>query len=337
MLEPGGTPMPPRAQHAAVYDPLRDRVIVIGGDGGTFRTDVWAVNLGGTPGWQELTPTGTPPSGRREHTAIYDPVGDRLIVYGGFDGARRGDVWELKLVGTPAWSRLYSATVSPPSRFGHAAVYDPPRRQMVVFGGDLGPSELSREVWSLNLDMATPVTLALASAESAPDHVRLTWAGGEVAGLRAMVHRTSGEGDEWLELGSPVVEGSDRLVYEDRAVVPGARYGYRLVVWEGSEETRLDPVWVTVPERAVTSLIGALPNPAERELSVAFTLAGDQPARLELFDLRGRRIVAREVGTLGAGAHRVSLADARGLPAGVYLVRLEQAGVVFTTKACVVR
>jgi hypothetical protein len=45
----------------------------------------------------------------------------------------------------------------------------------------------------------------------------------------------------------------------------------------------------------------------------------------------------RDVGGLGAGDHRVTLADARSLPAGLYLVRLSRDGVVLTAKACVVR
>jgi hypothetical protein len=115
------------------------------------------------------------------------------------------------------------------------------------------------------------------------------------------------------------------------------RYGYQLVVWEGEEETALDPVWVTVPERAALALIGATPNPAARELSVAFSLSDERAARLELYDLKGRRVASREVGALGAGSHRVALAEARALPAGVYLVRLTRGGEALTVKACIVR
>jgi hypothetical protein len=43
------------------------------------------------------------------------------------------------------------------------------------------------------------------------------------------------------------------------------------------------------------------------------------------------------VGALGAGSHRVALAEARGLPAGVYLVRLTRGAEALTVKACIVR
>lgn len=336
-LSPQGPAPPGRAQHAAVYDPVRDRVLVFGGDGGTFLGDLWALNLAGAPAWQALSPTGTPPSPRREHSLVYDPVADRVILYGGFDGARRGDVWALSLAGTPAWSRIYSTTVSPANRAAQAAIYDPPRRRMVIFGGDLGPGEWSREVWALGFDLVTPVALSLAGVEATPERVRLRWGGGEVAGLRALVERVEGSGGEWTELGVPWVEGGDQLVYEDRAVRAGARYGYRLTVWEGSEASPQEPVWVTVPERAEVGLAGAWPNPAAGALTVAFSLAGEGEARLEVYDLRGRRVAAREVGALGAGAHRVRLAEAGALPAGVYVVRLSLPGRTLTAKACVVR
>ena len=126
-------------------------------------------------------------------------------------------------------------------------------------------------------------------------------------------------------------------MFEDRDVRPGERYGYRLEVHADGEQATLDPVWVTIPHTAVLSLAGASPNPSERGISVRFSLPGAEPATLELFDLRGRRIAAREVGTLGPGEHLVPLADRPGLPAGVYLVRLTYPRQVLTAKALVVR
>jgi hypothetical protein len=59
-----------------------------------------------------------------------------------------------------------------------------------------------------------------------------------------------------------------------------------------------------------------------RALEVEFALPAARPARLELVDVAGRRRETREVGEMGAGRHRVTLA--RGLPAGIYFVRLTQ-------------
>ena len=103
--------------HTAIYDPVRDRMVVFGGYDGGYRNDVWALSLAGSPAWSELAPGGTPPSARDAHTAIYDPVRDRMVVFGGYDGASlRNDVWALSLSGSPAWSELAPAGTPPVAR-----------------------------------------------------------------------------------------------------------------------------------------------------------------------------------------------------------------------------
>jgi hypothetical protein len=73
------------------------------------------------------------------------------------------------------------------------------------------------------------------------------------------------------------------------------------------------------------ALEGVQPNPAgRRSLRVAFALPHAAPARLELLDMSGRRVLARDVGSLGAGRHTVNLAEGRVLPAGIYWVSLRQ-------------
>ena len=70
-------------------------------------------------------------------------------------------------------------------------------------------------------------------------------------------------------------------------------------------------------------------------LEIGFSLPSGERATLELFDASGRRIVAREVGGLGPGAHRVNLAENRRLAAGVYALRLTQGPNSRTLKATV--
>jgi len=74
--------------------------------------------------------------------------------------------------------------------------------------------------------------------------------------------------------------------------------------------------------RAGFALHGVSPNPGRGALHVLFGLADRRPARIEVVDVAGRRVIAREVGALGPGRHRVELG--RGLRPGVYLVRLTQ-------------
>ncbi len=55
-------------------------------------------------------------------------------------------------------------------------------------------------------------------------------------------------------------------------------------------------------------LAGAEPNPSrDGRLSVHFALPAGGDARLELFDVAGRRLASREVGAMGGGRHAVDL------------------------------
>src|SRR5262245_36586738 len=132
-LNPSIAPIDSRWSHSAIYDPLRDRMVIFGGAAGTTTfQDVWVVGLSSLA-WSQLSPSGTPPSARSEHSAIYDPVGDRVIVYGGTSGSTQ--VWALSLAGTPTWAQLTPAGTPPPGREGHTAVYDASGDRMIVFGG----------------------------------------------------------------------------------------------------------------------------------------------------------------------------------------------------------
>jgi hypothetical protein len=81
----------------------------------------------------------------------------------------------------------------------------------------------------------------------------------------------------------------------------------------------------------------AWPNPTRGTAHVWLTLTGDEPARLELLDLAGRRVHTLDLGRPGAGLHRVDLAETGSLRPGLYLIRLSQAGRRATGKLLVTR
>ena len=128
-----------RFHHAAIHDPVRSRTIVFGGsDGGVVFNDVWVLTRAGVPRWARLTPIGTPPESRMGHVAIYDPVRDRVVIWGGKKtlgtAPLMSDLWELRLSGTPEWAEVLQG-VRPEARWGAGAIYDPVRDRMVMFGG----------------------------------------------------------------------------------------------------------------------------------------------------------------------------------------------------------
>ena len=157
-LAPSGAPPSDRFDHTAIYDPAGDRMIVFGG--GKFPlafNDTWQLALA-SPAWTELTPSGTPPSPRARHTAVYDSQAGRMIVFGGTKGTGIGEesyAFELDLTGPLAWAKLGPGSDFPKARGFHAAAYDPPGQRMIVFGGrhlDVHSNhELLNDTWTLSL------------------------------------------------------------------------------------------------------------------------------------------------------------------------------------------
>jgi hypothetical protein len=149
----------PMVGHSAVYDSQYNRMIVFGGlDGSGYQNDVFILTLGVTPTWTKAAFTGTQPSGRIGHTAIYDFANQQMVVFGGYDGTvEKADLWLLSLPQNPPFAWAPSpAGGGPVKRTEHAAVYDGFRQQMFVFGGldnvalhDGSP--MNNDTWSLTL------------------------------------------------------------------------------------------------------------------------------------------------------------------------------------------
>jgi hypothetical protein len=157
MLSTSGTPPAPREAATAIIDPVNNRMIVFGGyDLSTnARNDVWELDLS-TLVWTQLFPSGASPVPRYAHTAIYDPVDHRMIVFGGIAPYSPGfnDVWELDLTdGAEAWLQLNPTGATPPARCRHFGVYNSVSNEMIVgFGYDYtGGTILYSDVWVLDL------------------------------------------------------------------------------------------------------------------------------------------------------------------------------------------
>jgi hypothetical protein len=85
------------------------------------------------------------------------------------------------------------------------------------------------------------------------------------------------------------------------------------------------------------ALLGARPNPARGNVRVAFALPSGAPATLELIDIAGRRVAQRDVGRLGPGHHELVFDGSLRLKAGLYFVRLSQAGQVLNARVVLMR
>jgi hypothetical protein len=178
-LSPTGSAPMTRESHSAIYDTTNNIMTIFGGLNVSYLNDVWVLSyangLGGTPAWTQLSPTGSAPTTRYGHTAVYDNTHNLMTIFGGvINGIALNDVWVLSTAngvgGTPAWTQL-SPTGSPPTaRYDLPAVYDPVNNLMMIFGGYSGSSAYN-DVWVLshaNGLGGTPAWTQLSPTGSAP-------------------------------------------------------------------------------------------------------------------------------------------------------------------------
>jgi hypothetical protein len=185
-------------------------------------------------------------------------------------------------------------------------------------------------------DRATPVLISLVGVEAGPDRVTVTWFSGGTPATRMQVERRERAG-AWLTLADITPDGRGMIVFVDPQVVPGRGYDYRLRVSEGTGLRWVGDASIVVPLGASLSLGGFHPNPAGPTIQLAFTLVSRAPATLSVFDVSGRRIFSREVGSLGPGAHLIALDRIGSMPSGVYMLHLEQDGAAISKRAIAIR
>lgn len=151
LIVPGEKP-PARFGHTLIFDPVRQRLVVFGGQAGGFFSDVWAFDIA-RGAWQQLSGDDSGPSRRYGHSAVYDASGDRMILSHGFtDAGRFDDTWAFDFA-TNAWRNLTPDGTRPLRRCLHHAVYDPVNNRMLLYGGcasGFGPCPLG-DLWSFDL------------------------------------------------------------------------------------------------------------------------------------------------------------------------------------------
>ncbi len=155
-LDIRGAAPSPRKEHSAIYDAQSQAMIVFAGDDGSLRSDLWSLALSGTPAWTRLTPTAvmSTPSARSQHGAVYNARRRSMLVFGGDEAPGREEyVWELALVGPPAWTGGPPDFVGGPStRKGHWFVQSSRSHSSIMFGGDV-PLDYQKGPYRLDLDV----------------------------------------------------------------------------------------------------------------------------------------------------------------------------------------
>jgi hypothetical protein len=100
-LTPAGTPPSLRDLHSAVYDSVNQRMFVFGGESvymsDPLLSDLWVLTLSGPLEWHPVFAAGTLPTEALWRTAVYDPAGPSMILFGGYDG------FDLSTVNNEVW------------------------------------------------------------------------------------------------------------------------------------------------------------------------------------------------------------------------------------------
>lgn len=167
-ISASGTPPSARFQSTGIYDPDNIRMLIFGGRSSTdtYLYDLWELDWGANPNhntftWYDRTPGSNNPAGRRGQTLIYDSTYDRMIMFGGWNGASThyNDVWMLSTVtpGSESWTSITTSGTPPAVRRSHNAIFDPITQRMVMQGGRgaLTPVNFFSDFWELTLPSGT--------------------------------------------------------------------------------------------------------------------------------------------------------------------------------------
>jgi uncharacterized protein (TIGR03437 family) len=181
-----------------VFDSVRRRLILFGGQAGGFFSDTWAFDVS-AGNWSQLSPDDAGPSRRYGHSAIYETSRDRIVISHGFtDAGRFDDTWAFDLK-TNSWSNLSPSSNRPLRRCLHHASYDPTNSRMYLYGGcssPFGPCPLG-DLWTFDLNQNQWTELTPAAAPPAREHYGM---GFDIARGRLVLFGGAGPGllnDTW--------------------------------------------------------------------------------------------------------------------------------------------
>jgi len=157
LIDPGLGGPDSRSGHSMIHHPDTNRLIVFGG----FETDrwylqTWAYDLD-TGSWSILENGSASPGRRESHTAVYNPSGDTMVLYGGRGDSILNDLWVFHFA-TNEWELIWEGPNHgddlPLRRYEHTAVYDEATHRMIVHGGVYGAfvdEDFYADTWALDL------------------------------------------------------------------------------------------------------------------------------------------------------------------------------------------
>jgi len=166
-----------RSGYAMAYDTDQQKIIAYGGRTGFDDFDnineTWAFDYKSGL-WENLEPANTP-VWRSMHSMVYDPIGNRTLMFGGNDFNRAfNDLWEFDY-GLNTWRELTPAN-SPDPRQMHGMVFNPDRGSVILVGGRRtnGGAHFD-DTWEFVSSTNTWAKLDATNAPPVSDHINLAY------------------------------------------------------------------------------------------------------------------------------------------------------------------
>lgn len=171
-----------RYNHTLIYDDARNQLLLYAGNTSTSgatpspQNDVWAYDIA-TNVWREIDQTGTAPSGRMWHEALWDSSRERMIVYGGGDATafnNNATYFSDVLAFDPtdgSWSQWHNGRngTIPDGRFWSRMVHDTQNDVYLMFAGhDDQTLGNANDTWTFNPETRDWSAVADADAFNRP-------------------------------------------------------------------------------------------------------------------------------------------------------------------------
>lgn len=142
-----------RFGYGMVYDESINKVVLFGGtyqDSNSYTSygDTWMYDPV-TNIWTEIS-LQQHPAARSSHSLVYDPVNQKIILFGGVDinDNWRDDTWIFDSQ-TITWTQVFPET-NPPVRGSASTYYDPHSKRIILFGGYRQSGAHLDDTWAYN-------------------------------------------------------------------------------------------------------------------------------------------------------------------------------------------
>jgi len=335
-----GVPPSGPGLHPAALDPGRGRWLVSGADpiGGPAWL-LWGLDLE-TNAWSQLGALGTSGQTRDLLSFAFDPVEDRLVIFGG--RPYNSDLSTFAFGANPGIGQPVPAGDAPRPREFPWMHHDPLRDAVVLAGGNdvtVGPV-CADDFWTLDRGLRTVQRVGVEFTDTT---ARLQWSIPSVAGHALQLWRRQGA-EPWVLQGSATVSIGGAVQFHDLTLLKGERYGYRLVDPAAAGPQPLDQLWLEaspVTEAPLTPVPPApllvLGNPARTGVRFRLHLANPEVVSADLFDLQGRPVYHWEARTLTVGDHDFASDDGERTAPGVLFLRTRIGGGVITRRVVALR